>query len=79
MTSGRRTVKGNDAVGGVRNSNHLTGKSIDYDGPDLNAVLREVRQLPGMRKAFIHKGHVHADGEWDVPFFGKNGTRGLKR
>ena len=79
MTSGRRTVEGNRAVGGVSNSNHLSGDAIDYDGPDLNATLREVRGLPGLRKAFIHKGHVHADGNWDVPYFGKNGTRGLKR
>ena len=79
MTSGRRTVEGNRAVGGVANSNHLSGKSIDYDGEDLNAVLREVRDIPGLRKAFIHKNHVHADGDWNVPYFGKNGTKGLKR
>ena len=80
MTSGRRTTEGNIAVGGVRNSAHLTGRAADYDGPDLNALLGEVRQLPGVRKAFIHKGHVHSEGEgWAAPYYGKNGTRGLKR
>lgn len=79
MTSGRRTVEGNRAVGGVADSGHLRGTDVDYDGPDLNAVLREVRGLPGYEKGFIHKGHVHARGKWDVPYFGKNGTKGLKR
>lgn len=79
VTSGRRTPEGNRVVGGVANSAHLTGRAIDYDGPDLNATLREARGLPGVRKAFIHKGHVHTEGDWNVPYFGKNGTRGLKR
>lgn len=77
MTSGRRTVEGNAAVGGVPNSDHLTGQAIDYAGPDLGALLAEVRGLAGLRKAFIHKGnHVHAVGDWNVPYFGKNGTKG---
>lgn len=80
MTSGRRTVEGNRAVGGVPNSGHLRGTDVDYDGPDLNAVLAEVRTLPGFEKAFIHKGHVHTRGRgWNVPYFGTNGTKGLKR
>lgn len=78
MTSGRRTTEGNRLVGGVPNSAHLTGRAIDYDGADLNGVLREVRQLPGLRKAFIHDGHVHAEGDWQVPYFGKRGTTGLR-
>lgn len=80
MTSGRRTPEGNIAVGGVRNSKHLTGEAVDYDGPDLNAVLAEARALPGVRRAFIHKGHVHTEGDgWAAPYYGKNGTRGLNR
>lgn len=78
-TSGRRTPEGNRLVGGVPNSAHLSGRAIDYDGPDLNAVLSEVRGLPGHRKSFIHNGHVHAEGDWDVPYFGKRGTTGLGR
>jgi uncharacterized protein YcbK (DUF882 family) len=79
MTSGRRTPEGNRLVGGVPNSKHLTGEAVDYDGADLNAVLAEVRQLPGLRRAFIHNGHVHAEGEWDAPYFGQRGTTGLRR
>lgn len=79
MTSGRRTPEGNRIVGGVPNSAHLSGRAVDYDGPDLNAVLGEVRKLPGHRKSFIHNGHVHAEGDWQVPYFGKRGTYGLRK
>lgn len=78
MTSGRRTPEGNRIVGGVPNSNHLKGIAADFDGPDLGAVLQEVRQLPGHRRSFIHKNHVHGEGDWQVPYFGKNGTRGRR-
>ena len=77
MTSGRRTVEGNRLVGGVPNSDHLSGRAVDYDGPDLNALLQEVQGLPGHRKSFIHKNHVHGVGDWRVPYFGKRGTYGL--
>lgn len=79
MTSGRRTAEGNRAVGGVPNSWHVTGNAVDYDGPDLSKVLAEVRErFPGA-KAFIHKGHVHAqDRRIRAPYYGKNGTRGLR-
>lgn len=81
MTSGRRTREGNKRVGGVPNSAHLSGRAADYDGPDLSAVLSEVRGLPGVRKAFIHDGHVHGEGDdsWRAPYFGKRGTYGLRR
>jgi hypothetical protein len=80
MTSGRRTIEGNRAVGGVDNSPHLDGHGVDYDGPNLNALLGEVRQTFPGAKAFIHKGHVHVqDPRINAPYFGKNGTRGLKR
>lgn len=78
MTSGRRTVEGNRLVGGVANSGHLRGTDVDYDGPDLNVLLGEVRKLPGHRKSFIHKGHVHGSGDWDVPYYGRRGTTGLR-
>lgn len=79
MTSGRRTVEGNRLVGGVENSNHLNGTAIDYDGADLNALLKEVQSLPGHKKSFIHNGHVHAVGDgWNVPYYGKRGTVGRR-
>lgn len=80
MTSGRRTPEGNALVGGVPNSAHLKGYGVDYDGPDLNALLAEVRGLPGIRKAFIHKSHVHSEGDgWNVPYYGARGTTGLRK
>lgn len=80
MTSGRRTPEGNRLVGGVPKSAHLDGRAADYDGPNLNALLGEARGLPGVRKAFIHDGHVHTEGEgWSAPYYGKRGTKGLKR
>lgn len=76
MTSGRRTVTGNRLVGGVPDSDHLSGHAGDWSGSNLAALLQEVRTLPGVEKAFIHKGnHVHAKGAWNLPYFGRNGTR----
>lgn len=79
MTSGRRTPEGNRRAGGVPNSWHVDGNAVDYDGPDLNRVLDEVRQkFPGA-KAFIHKDHVHAqDRRIRAPYYGRNGTYGLR-
>lgn len=83
MTSGRRTVEGNRLVGGVPGSRHVDGTAADYFGKDLNAVLSEVRQLPGHKRSFIHNAgsgsHVHAEGDWNAPYFGKRGTTGLRR
>jgi hypothetical protein len=79
MTSGRRTSEGNKLVGGVPGSKHLTGEAVDYSGPDLNALLAEVRKLPGLRRAFIHNdNHVHTEGDWNAPYFGKRGTIGQR-
>lgn len=79
MTSGRRTPQGNALVGGVPNSAHLRGDAVDYDGPDLNALLVEVRQTMNPDKAFIHRGHVHTEKRGlNAPYFGKNGTAGLR-
>jgi uncharacterized protein YcbK (DUF882 family) len=81
MTSGRRTIEGNRDVGGVADSDHLTGDAADFAGPDLVALLREVRETLRPDGAFIHNGnHVHAKKKgWGVPYYGKRGTKGLKR
>lgn len=85
MTSGRRTVEGNRLVGGVPNSAHLTGHAADYWGANLDAVLAEAQKLPGVRRAFIHgtggNRHVHTEGDetWNVPYFGRRGTTGLRK
>lgn len=83
MTSGRRTVEGNRAVGGVANSVHLTPNAADYWGSDLPAVLREVKRFPGLKRAFIHDAgsgkHVHAEGQgWNTPYFGRRGAAGAR-
>jgi uncharacterized protein YcbK (DUF882 family) len=79
MTSGRRTPEGNAAVGGVRNSAHLSGRAVDYDGPNLQVLAAEARQrFPGA-KVLIHDGHVHVEHpRINAPYYGKNGTKGLR-
>jgi hypothetical protein len=80
MTSGRRTPEGNRLVGGVPGSWHPDGNAIDYDGPNLPALLQEVQATFPGAKAFIHKNHVHTqDRRIRAPYFGQRGTTGLKR
>ncbi|MFA6031811.1 MAG: D-Ala-D-Ala carboxypeptidase family metallohydrolase [Myxococcota bacterium] len=79
MTSGRRTRQGNEMVGGVPGSWHVDGNAVDYDGPDLSALLSEVRGKFPSAKAFIHRNHVHAqDRNFRVPYFGRRGTVGAR-
>lgn len=71
-------------MGGVPDSQHLTPNAADYVGSDLNQVLRDVQQFPGLKRAFIHNAgsgsHVHAEGQnWNTPYFGRRGTTGLRR
>ena len=81
MTSGRRTVRGNAAVGGARGSLHLRGDAIDYvpvAGDTLQDTLRKANAYYGAGRASIHKGtHVHVSlpGYGRVPLYGKRGTQ----
>ena len=83
-TSGRRTVEGNKAVGGVANSAHLSGDAADFTPKpgqtmaQLEAMLR--KQFPDAQQILNEGDHVHVVRRgWNVPYFGKRGTTGLKR
>jgi hypothetical protein len=73
FTSGRRTYLGNRTVGGVPNSDHLTGRAADFTAPA--SVLRS-RFGPNV-KILDEGDHRHVSGLSDVPYYGNQGIKGL--
>ena len=82
-TSGRRTVEGNRRVGGVSNSNHLTGDAADFTparGETMGQLYARMRgKYPDASEVLNEGNHVHvARKGWNVPYHGTRGTTGLR-
>lgn len=73
INSGYRTPEHNKKVGGVANSQHLTGEACDFTGKDFKKLLRIIEELDNnnlinydqmiiyRRRKFIHISYVTFD------------------
>lgn len=80
MTSGRRTVAGNGAVGGVANSLHLSGDAADFvpaQGQSMIDLYQQARSyFPNATEILNEGNHIHVGqrGYGRVPYYGRKGT-----
>lgn len=80
MTSGRRTVYGNRAVGGVANSLHVPGDAADFvpaQGQSMADLFRQARaHFPHATEILNEGDHIHVGqrGYGRVPYFGRKGA-----
>jgi hypothetical protein len=81
-TSGKRTPKGNAAVGGVPDSSHLRGDGADYvpaHGQSLSTLARQAEEYFGPTARILleaRKGHVHVTMPGlNAPYFGRRGVQ----
>jgi uncharacterized protein YcbK (DUF882 family) len=80
MTSGRRTISGNRAVGGVPNSLHVPGDAADFvpaHGQSMADLHRQARSYFPHATEILNEGdHIHVGqrGYGRVPYYGRKGS-----
>lgn len=61
VTSGRRCVRHNRKVGGVRNSYHCSGRAVDVKADNMDGLYDALIAVPTFRYIERHEGYIHAD------------------
>jgi len=74
ITSGFRTVKLNDLIGGANNSDHLSFCAVDIMAPGISSIsfrdeiLSLLPMLP-IRQLIAYKKKPHVHVSWNIPGF----------